>query len=144
MGDFPFSIPFRFYYFCSIKSMDSLTLKCHNSFQNSNKRNATHSFAPRPLIFKLQKKVLKFNDICVSWSSQKTDVRTNFLTSKFEVWECQFFSSFSQFFSQCLTYRILLYVTILCSLPPPVRKYLSRFLSVKSSENEIIYKLNRI
>ena len=34
--DFPFSIPFCFYYslyFCSIKSMDSLTLKCHNSFQ---------------------------------------------------------------------------------------------------------------
>ena len=35
--DFRFSIPFRFcqsLYFCSIKFMDSLTLKCHNSSQN--------------------------------------------------------------------------------------------------------------
>ena len=44
--------------------MDSLTLK---------------RFAPRPLIFKLQQEVLKFNDICVSWSSPKTDLETNFL-----------------------------------------------------------------
>ena len=54
--DFPFSIPFRFYYslyFCSIKCMDTLTLKRHNSFQNENNRKATHSFAPRPLIFNL-------------------------------------------------------------------------------------------
>ena len=34
-------------------------------------RKATHSFAPRPLIFKLQQEVLKFNDICVSSSSPK-------------------------------------------------------------------------
>ena len=47
--------------------MDSWTLKCHNSFQNKNNRKATHSFALRPLIFKLQQKVLKFNDIFVSW-----------------------------------------------------------------------------
>ena len=53
--------------------MDSLTLK-HNYFQNENNRKATHSFAPRPLIFKLQQEVLKFNDICVSWSSRKTDL----------------------------------------------------------------------
>ena len=59
--------------------MDSLTLKRHNSFQNYNNRKATHSFAPRPLIFKLQQEVLKFNDICVSWSSPKTDLVTNFL-----------------------------------------------------------------
>ena len=26
------------------------------------------------LIFKLQEKVLKFNDICMSWSSPKTDL----------------------------------------------------------------------
>ena len=58
--------------------MDSLTLK-HNYFQNENNRKATHSFAPRPLIFKLQQEVLKFNDICVSWSSPKTDLVTNFL-----------------------------------------------------------------
>ena len=36
--------------------MNSLTLKRHNSFQD---RKATHAFAPRPLIFKLQKEVLK-------------------------------------------------------------------------------------
>ena len=59
--------------------MDSLTLKCHNSFQNSNKRKAKHSFAPRPLIFKLQEEVLKFNDICGSWNSPKTDLITDFL-----------------------------------------------------------------
>ena len=58
--------------------MDSLALKRHNSFQNLNNRKATHSFAPRPLIFKLQQKVLKFN-ICVSWSSPKTNLETNFL-----------------------------------------------------------------
>ena len=39
----------------------------------------THSFVPRPLIFKLQQEVLKFNDICVSWSTPKTDLLTNFL-----------------------------------------------------------------
>ena len=37
--------------------MDSLTLKCHNSFQNKNHRKATQSFAPRPVIFKLQQEV---------------------------------------------------------------------------------------
>ena len=58
--------------------MDSLTLK-HNYFQNENNRKATHSFAPRPLIFKLQQEVLKFNDICVSWGSPKTDQVINFL-----------------------------------------------------------------
>ena len=34
----------------------TLTLK-RNSFQNKNNRKATHSFAPIPLIFKLQQKV---------------------------------------------------------------------------------------
>ena len=38
-----------------------------------------HNFAPRPLIFKLQQKLLKFNNICVSWSSPKTDLETNIL-----------------------------------------------------------------
>ena len=59
--------------------MDSWTLKLHNSFQNYDDRKATHSFAPRPLIFKLQQEVLKFNDICVSWSSTKTDLERNLL-----------------------------------------------------------------
>ena len=66
-------------YFCSTKCMDSLTLTPHNSFQNWNNRKATHGFAPRPLSFKLPQEVLKFNDICVSWSSQKTDLVINFL-----------------------------------------------------------------
>ena len=48
-----------------------MTLKRHNSFQNENNRKATHSFAPRPMIFMLQQEVLKFNDIFVSLSSTK-------------------------------------------------------------------------
>ena len=59
--------------------MDSLTLKRHNSFQSENNRKATNTFTPRPLTFKLKQEVLKFNDICVSWSSRKTDLKTNFL-----------------------------------------------------------------
>ena len=58
--------------------MDSLTLK-HNYFQNENNRKATHSFAPRPLIFRLQQEVLKFNDICVSLTSPKADLVLKFL-----------------------------------------------------------------
>ena len=58
--------------------MDSLTLKRCNSFQNKNNRKATHSFAPRPLIFKLQQEVSKINDICISGSAPKTDLKTNF------------------------------------------------------------------
>ena len=59
--------------------MDSLPLKCHNSFQNLNNRRATDSFAPRPSIFKLQQEVLKFSDICVSWSSPKTDLGGDYM-----------------------------------------------------------------
>ena len=59
--------------------MVSLTLKRHNSFQNKNRRKTTHSFAPRPLILELQQKVRKFNNICLSWNSPKTDLETNFL-----------------------------------------------------------------
>ena len=33
-----------------------MTLKRHNVFQNKSNRKATHSFAARPLIFKLQQK----------------------------------------------------------------------------------------
>ena len=56
--------------------MGSLTLNYHNSFQNQNNGKNTHSFASRPLIFKLRQKVLKLNDICVSWNSPKTDLVT--------------------------------------------------------------------
>ena len=45
--------------------MDSLTLKRLNSFQNKSNREATHSFAPRSLIFKLQKKV--WNSVISAW-----------------------------------------------------------------------------
>ena len=59
--------------------MDFLNLKRHNSFQNKNNRKTTHSFAPRPLTFKLQQEVSKFNYIFVIWSSPKTNVETNLL-----------------------------------------------------------------
>ena len=61
------------------KKHDSWTLKRHNSFQDQNNRKVSHSFTVRLLIFKLQRNVWKFNDICVSWSSPKTDLETNFL-----------------------------------------------------------------
>ena len=69
--------------------MRSLSLRGHNSFRNENNRKATHSLAPRPLIFKLQEKVLKFNDISVSW---KTDMVTNFLNLKNRCFENVSFS----------------------------------------------------
>ena len=72
------------YIFCSAKSMDCFTLKRHHSFENENNRKATESFAPRLLIFKFQQDVLKFNDICLSCSSPKTDMET-FLTYEIEV-----------------------------------------------------------
>ena len=46
--------------------MDSLGLKRHNSFQKQSNRKATHGFAPRPLIFKLQQEVSQINDTCLS------------------------------------------------------------------------------
>ena len=45
----------------------------HISFQNKKNRKAIDSFAPTSLISKLKQKVLKLNDICVSWSWRKTD-----------------------------------------------------------------------
>ena len=52
--------------------MDSLTVKCHNSFQKENNRKVTYNFGPRSPIFQLQQEVLKFNDIFVSWSQKLT------------------------------------------------------------------------
>ena len=72
--------------------MESPTLKRHNFFQNKNNGKATHSFAPRPLIFKLQQEVLKFNDICVSWSSPKTDLVIDFLNLENQSFENVSFS----------------------------------------------------
>ena len=45
--------------FKKYKSIDSLTLKRHNSFQNYNNRKAIHGLTPRPLTFKRQKKSFK-------------------------------------------------------------------------------------
>ena len=75
------------------KNHGLLTLKSRNFFQNENNRKATHSFAPRSLIFKLQQDVWEFNDINVSWSSPKNwpgDERFILLKSKF--WVNHFFS----------------------------------------------------
>ena len=66
-----------------------------------------HSFAPRTLAFKLQQEVLKFNDICVSWSSQKNDKEKNFLNlENRRFWERQFF--LIVLLSKCLTFLYLL------------------------------------
>ena len=46
--------------------MVSVTLKRYNSFKKKNKQNSHDSFAPGPLIFKLQQDVWKFKDLCVS------------------------------------------------------------------------------
>ena len=72
--------------------MNFLTLKRHKPFQIKKNEKATHSFAPRPLIFKLQQEVLKLSDICVSWSSPKTDLLTNFLKLKKRMFENVSFS----------------------------------------------------
>ena len=53
--------------------------KTSQFLKNENNRKATHSIALRPLSFKLQQEVRKFNDICVSWSSPKIDLETSFL-----------------------------------------------------------------
>ena len=62
-------------------------LKPHHSFQNENNTKVTDGFDPRPLIFKLQQEVLKFNDIRVSWGSSKTDLVRNFLKSENQSFE---------------------------------------------------------
>ena len=75
--------------FCLTKSMDSLTLKRHNSFQNKNDRKGTL----RTLTFKLQQEVWKFSDIYLSWNSPKTDLGTNFLNLEHRGFE---YATFSQ------------------------------------------------
>ena len=73
-----------------IFEQNALTPWLH-SFQNQNNRKNTHSFDLRPLDFKLQQ-ALKFNNICVSWSSQKIDLETNFLNLKYRSFRCATFS----------------------------------------------------
>ena len=62
--------------------MDSLTLKRHNSFQIKVIEKPHAVLLPDLLIFKFQQEVLKSNDICVSLSSPKTELDTNFLQLK--------------------------------------------------------------
>ena len=57
--------------------MDSLTLNRHNPFQKQNKEKR-HTFSLEHLLFKLQQKVLKCNDIYVNWNSPKNDLGVNF------------------------------------------------------------------
>ena len=53
--------------------MDFFTLQRHKT------QFIKRSFDARPLIFELQQEFLEFNDICVIWSSPKTDLVTNLL-----------------------------------------------------------------
>ena len=76
--------------FVFYSTLDSLTLKRHNSFQNKKNRKVTHSLAPRPLIFKLQQEVKKIQyprELPKNWAG---DIFFKFRKSKF--WERQFFS----------------------------------------------------
>ena len=45
--------------------------------QKQNTNSLTSFFSPDFELFKLQREVLKFNDICVRWSWPKTDLETN-------------------------------------------------------------------
>ena len=47
--------------------------------QSLNRKKRSHDLFLRSIILKLQEKVLKFNDIYVSWCSPKTEPETNFL-----------------------------------------------------------------
>ena len=47
-----------------------------------NTSSPSRMFAGRPLIFKFHQKVLKFNNICVSWGLPKSDLETDFLDLK--------------------------------------------------------------
>ena len=89
--------------------MDFLTLKRLNPIQNWNNSKAAHSFAPRYLIFELQQEVLKLNDICVSWSSLKTDLVTNFLNLKNRSFENVSIVTFKKIFDIPLLNNLFIY-----------------------------------
>ena len=74
------------------KSMVSLTFIISNSCQNQNNRKAIHGIAPRPLIFKFQQGILKFNDIYMSSSSAKTELEANYSDLKNRSFESLSFS----------------------------------------------------
>ena len=71
-----FLLNFQFFFNKMHRLFDFKTSQFISKLKN---RKATQSFASRTLIFKLQQDDLKFNDICVNWSSPKTDLVTNFL-----------------------------------------------------------------
>ena len=56
-----------------------LDFKTSLFLSNWNDIKATNRFVPRSLIFKMGQEVLKFNHICLSWSSPKPDREENFL-----------------------------------------------------------------
>ena len=79
------------FFFCKLQLLTVLLLICDCYMRWSTKFislklcvgfSISNSFAPRPLIFKLQQEVLKFTDICVSRSSPKTDLVTNVLNTE--------------------------------------------------------------
>ena len=84
-----FHFRFRFallkLYFCSTKCMDSFTLDNIIPFKIKIIEKPPRVLLPVPLILKLQQEVLKFSDICVSWSSPKIDQVTHFLIEKIKI-----------------------------------------------------------
>ena len=79
-------------------------------FKIKMKKSHTHSFVPRPLIFKLQQVVLNFDDICVSWSSPKTDLETSFLNLENRSFENV---SFSQYYMLDIPLLINLLISLI-------------------------------
>ena len=67
--------------------MQVLTLKRHIPFKMKIIENPHILLLLRPLIFKLQQEVFKFNDICVSWNSSKIDAETNFFNLQIRSFE---------------------------------------------------------
>ena len=85
----------------------SLTLKRHNSSQNKNERKTTQSFTLRPLIFKLQQEVWKFNDISwvlelpKNWSWEKL-----FKLQKSKFWQRHSIVTFKKIFDISLLFLL--------------------------------------
>ena len=78
--------------FFSAKCMDSLTLKCHNSFKIKIIQKSHTGLFPRSMIFKLQIELVKFSEICVNWSSPKPDLEKNFFNLENRIFENTSFS----------------------------------------------------
>ena len=73
--------------------------------------------SPRSLIFQLQRKVSKFNVICVSWSSSKTDLVTNIVNQKNRSFENVSIVTLSKYltFFYLITY-LFLFLNLVISL----------------------------